>query len=141
MGDDAFWKGIRSYYQKYRNSNATVADFRREMEAAFGKDLTVFFDQWLFEPGTLKLNGTWRYDAAKKQIIVDLTQTQTDGRLFKMPIEVGIYYPGQTKPTIEKLQMDERSKSFTISTTAEPEKLVLDPNTWVLMDAELKKEN
>ncbi|MEJ0034143.1 MAG: M1 family metallopeptidase [Bacteroidota bacterium] len=53
MGDDKFWKGVRSYYRKYMNSNATTADFRREMEEASGLDLATFFDQWLYKPGKL----------------------------------------------------------------------------------------
>ncbi|MEI9921965.1 MAG: M1 family metallopeptidase [Bacteroidota bacterium] len=56
MGDDNFWKGIRSYYAKYMNSNATTADFRREMEQASGMDLEKFFDQLLYKPGKVRVD-------------------------------------------------------------------------------------
>lgn len=43
VGTDIFWKGIRAYYKKYKDSNATTEDFRREMEEASGQDLEAFF--------------------------------------------------------------------------------------------------
>lgn len=139
IGTEAFWKGIKIYYGKYRDSHATVADFRSVMEAVSGKDLSTFFDQWLFKPGTLKYNGSWRFDVTKKQVNIKLDQVQSDGSFFKMPIEIAIYYPGQAKPQIQTIQADARSNVFSINVTAEPEKVVLDPNIWILMDADFNK--
>jgi aminopeptidase N len=45
LGDELFWKGIRSYYARYFNGNATTADFIRVMEETSGRDLKQFFDQ------------------------------------------------------------------------------------------------
>ncbi|MGI8545325.1 MAG: M1 family metallopeptidase [Aridibacter sp.] len=139
VGTENFWKGIKIYYRKYRDSHATVADFRRVMEEVSGKDLSAFFDQWLYQTGTLKYKGNWRFDANKKQIIVNLDQAQTDGSFFKMPIEIAVYYPDQNKPQMETVQADAKSNVFSINVTAAPEKVVLDPNMWILMDADFKK--
>ncbi|MBK8811170.1 MAG: M1 family metallopeptidase [Acidobacteria bacterium] len=139
VGTDNFWKGIRSYYRKYRDSNATVDDFRREMGEASGKDLAGFFDQWLFKPGTLKYKGNWRYDVSKKQITVNLDQVQTDGSFFRIPVEIAVFYPGQNKPQIETVQANAKSNVFSINVKAEPENVILDPNMWILMDADFKK--
>ncbi len=140
VGTENFWKGIRIYHQKYRDSNATINDFRRVMEEASGKDLSGFFEQWLYKPGTLKYQGSWRFDGGKKQISINLDQVQNDGSLFKMPLEIGIYYSGQTKPQIERIQVNGKSNVFTIKVSKEPEKIILDPNLWILMDADFKKE-
>lgn len=137
VGTENFWKGIRNYYRKYRDSNATVEDFRREMEEASGKDLKDFFDQWLFKPGTLKYRGNWRF--ADGKVTVNLDQVQTDGSFFKMPVEIGVYYPGQAKPQIEVVNADARSNTFSFKVTGEPEKVTLDPNMWILMDSEFGK--
>ncbi|HNU08814.1 MAG TPA: M1 family metallopeptidase [Pyrinomonadaceae bacterium] len=137
VGTEDFWKGIRNYYRKYRDSNATVDDFRREMEEASGKDLKQFFEQWLFKPGTLKYSGEWKY--AGGNVTVKLDQVQTDGSLFKMPVEIAVYYPGQAKPQIEVVNAGSKSNTFSIKVSAEPEKVVLDPNTWLLMDADFRR--
>ncbi len=72
IGTEVFWKGIKSYYKKYKDVNATTDDFRREMEEVSGLDLKPFFQQWLYQPGTLKYKGTWRFDSKKKEVTMIL---------------------------------------------------------------------
>lgn len=139
VGTENFWKGIRAYYAKYQNKNATTDDFRFEMEKASGKDLKWFFEQWLYKPGTLKLEGTWTYDPALKLVKIDLDQVQNDGSEFRMPIQVAI----KTKDKIEEklILIDSKENQFGIQVDEEPEEIILDPNTWVLMDWKLEKGN
>lgn len=139
IGDDAFRRGIRAYYARHFNGNATTADFRRAMEEASGQELGWFFEQWLYKPGTLKVAGTWTYDAATKQVRVTLDQVQTDGSLFTVPIEIGVYAPGQPSPTMQRVQLTAKSNVFTISTPTEPQEVRLDPNLWVLMEATFER--
>ncbi|MFN3840978.1 MAG: M1 family aminopeptidase [Cyclobacteriaceae bacterium] len=139
VGNENFWKGIRSYYAKYMNSNATTADFRREMEEASGMDLKDFFEQWLYKPGALQINGTWRYNAGKKEVTINLEQVQKDGSLFKMPIQVALY-PAKGKPLLKTLQLNEKRNEFTIPSEFIPVNVVLDPGNWVLMDATMVKK-
>lgn len=141
VGTENFWKGIRAYYRQYRDSHATVADFRRVMEEVSGKDLSGFFEQWLYKPGTLKYKGNWSYDANTKQVTIKLDQVQTDGSLFKMPVQIAVYYSGQTKPQMQTVQADAKSNVFSINVSGEPEKVILDPEMWVLMDADFTKKD
>ena len=134
VGTENFWSGIQSYYRKYQNGSASTEDFRREMEEASGKDLSTFFQQWLYKGGTLAYAGNWQYDPIKKQVKIRLDQVQKDGSLFEMPLEIGIYFEGQDQPQIEVVEVKEKSTVFTINIDAEPENIRLDPNTWVLMD-------
>ena len=134
VGTENFWKGIRSYYQKYQNGHASTADFRREMEEASGKDLSVFFQQWLYKGGTLQYAGNWQYDAKKKQVRIAIDQVQKDGSFFEMPLELGIYFKGEEQPQLKTVDVKRKSNVFTIDVDNEPEEIKLDPNTWVLMD-------
>ena len=139
VGSEAFQRGIRTYYQRYFNGNATTADFRRAMEEASGRELGWFFEQWLYRPGTLKLAGRWTYDAGAKQVRIALDQVQTDGSLFTMPLEVAVYSRGQPVPAIHQVEVKARANVFTIDAPSEPEDVRLDPDHWVLMDATLEK--
>ncbi len=134
IGDEAFQRGIRTYYGEHFNANATTADFRRAMEEASGRELEWFFDQWLYKPGTLKLAGRWTYDAAAKQVRITLEQTQTDGSLFRMPLEVAIELNGQAVPTVRRVEINARTQVFTIDAPSEPVDVRLDPNLRVLME-------
>ena len=49
IGDVAFFRILRTYTEKYRNSNASTDDFIAIAQQVSGKDLKSFFDAWLFE--------------------------------------------------------------------------------------------
>jgi aminopeptidase N len=49
MGDDAFFTGLRSYFQKYGGGVASQEQFIAEMEQAYGKPLDEVFQKW-FQP-------------------------------------------------------------------------------------------
>lgn len=140
MGTEAFWAGIRSYYQRYQNANATTDDFRREMEAASGIDLRPFFQQWLYEPGALKIEASWGYNAGKKEVSLKVAQTQEDGSLFKMPLEIAIYGSEPNQKTIKSVKIESQKSKFDLPIDFEPTKIVLDPNTWILMQSDLEKK-
>ena len=127
IGDDAFWNGIRSYYEKYRNSNASSADLQKEMEAASGKDLSTFFEQWLYKAGQPMLEGSWAYNNGK--ITINLEQTQQTP-LFSVPLEVRVVWGDRN--TTEVLQISEKQHTFVIDSASAPSQVVFDPNTWLL---------
>ncbi len=98
LGTTTFWDGIRLYYSRFRNSNATNVDLRHAMEDACaanpdcpedGRDLSWYFPEWLERGGILQLDGSWHYDSAGKTLHVTLDQTQTQG-LYRMPIAIGV---------------------------------------------------
>ena len=140
LGTEIFWKGIRVYYNKYKDLNVRTSDFKRIMENVSKKDLSVFFDQWLYKPGIFKLKGNWKYDKKKSQLIVDLKQNQNDGSLFQMPIEIEIIYENDIKQ-IELIQIKTKSNLFAIDVDKEPKNVIIDPNYWVLMNKDFKKKN
>jgi aminopeptidase N len=47
MGDDAFFAGLRLYFQRYGGGSASDAQFQAVMEEAAGKSLSAFFAQWI----------------------------------------------------------------------------------------------
>jgi len=139
LGTETFWKGIRIYYNKYRDLNVTTDDFKRVMESVSNKDLSLFFEQWLYKPGIFKLNGSWEYDKNKNQVIIDLQQVQADGSLFVMPIEIGIVYKDNIAQ-IKLIEIKTKSNYFVIDLDEEPKNVILDPNYWVLMNKDFEKK-
>ena len=138
IGTDKFWSGIREYYRRYRDQNASTDDFRQVMEGAAGVPLTWFFDQWLKRPGMPSLKGEWRYDAGAKQVLIELTQTQ-DAAAYRLPLEIAVT-GASGQPRIERIELAERTGRFSVAAATEPASVTLDPNTWVLTEsAELVK--
>jgi aminopeptidase N len=139
IGTEKFWAGIREYYRRYRDGNASTADFRKVMEEVSGEDLGWFFQQWMYRAGSPVVEGGWKYDAASRKIVIDLQQTQA-GEPYRMPVEVGITAPGARQVRIEKIQMTARQQRFEIAADAEPSVVELDPNTWMLAEFQFGKK-
>ncbi len=141
IGDEAFWSGIQDYYARFQGKNATTDDLRRAMEEASGRDLSEFFAQWLYQGGALEYEGGWSYDARTRTLEVELNQVQGGGYSFKMPVQLAIYSADENDPRVELLQVNDMTNRFTISVDREPDSVVLDPDTWVLMDADFERRN
>ena len=86
ISDSAFFRGLRTYYQTYRDSNATSEDFQRVIEKEARADLGWFFHQWLHQPGYPQLDVNWRYDVGARRAFVGITQSQKAAwGLFRLP--------------------------------------------------------
>ncbi|NNV55429.1 M1 family metallopeptidase [Limnovirga soli] len=140
VGDANFQKGIRSYYAKFYNANATTDDFRIAMEKASGKDLKIFFKQWLYQPINPIINCTWQYDAANKKITIQLEQTQQGDIVFNLPVEIGFYKLGSATPTILKMNLTKKQQVQTFTVSGAPDKLELDPNNILLSTNTISKK-
>lgn len=132
MGEENFKKGIQSYYKKYFNANATTDDFRLEMEKFAGKDLKVFFKQWLYQPIHPKIETNWSFDPKLKKITFNLTQL-TDFT-FDLPIEIGYYSKNSTHPMILKLQLNKKQLTQSFFIKEVPEKIEMDPKNILLSE-------
>lgn len=120
LGDEAFWKGIRSYCAKYKNSNANTEDFRKIMEEASGQNLQQFFKQWLYTPGTPDLSVGWNYDPAKKTVDIIIVQNQKS--LFNFPVEVSV------NNKLLVINAKNRLTHFEIPLSGKPKSVIFDPN-------------
>jgi len=137
VGADKFRDGMREYYRRFRDTNASTADLQRVLEETTGQDLDWFFAQWLRRGGSPRLEGTWTYDAASKRVIVEVAQKQP-GDLFRLPLQIGISLPGAAT-TLSNDNLTGLTARFEISCEKEPEAVTLDPGTQLLIDAHLTK--
>ena len=134
VGDINFWKGIRQYYATYRNSNALTADLQRIMEEVSGRDLSVFFKQWLYQAGHPKISTTWHYESKDKSIVFEVTQSQRE--LFQFPLEIGLIGKDGGKE-LRTIQVSAKSQKIVIPSASIPVNVVLDPETWLLFEGSI----
>ncbi|AKD57687.1 M1 family metallopeptidase [Spirosoma radiotolerans] len=136
LGDDLFWKGIRAYYEKFRNANAQTSDLQAVMESVSGKKLGPFFQQWLHQPGYPEIVWGSSYDAAKKALVIDVRQAQRSGSLFVVPLTFSIRGAnGRETSRTARLTMTGQTQTFTVPLAAKPASVVIDPDNTVLMRA------
>jgi aminopeptidase N len=131
IGADVFWTGIREYYRRYRDRNASSDDLRQVMEQVSGRDLRWFFAQWLNRGGNPRVEGSWRYDAVRKRVDITLKQTHA-GDPFRLNLDVGIDTSEGSRT--ERLQFDRAIQTLSVQADTAPASVTLDPDTWTLAD-------
>ncbi|MFD2673804.1 M1 family metallopeptidase [Gulosibacter bifidus] len=62
LGDDVFHKVIRGYVQDHLGESLNGAEFIAYAEEVSGKDLTEFFDEWIYQPGKPAWPSTYDYN-------------------------------------------------------------------------------
>ncbi len=140
VGDETFFKGIRKYYNKFKNGVALTSDLQNVMEDVSGLDLSNFFEQWIFTPGHPEFTGDWKYDKRSNTITVNIKQVQDTGVTFKTPLEIGIYTEDNSSGNIERVDLDSKDGVFQFKLESKPVKVVLDPGTWLLMKCDFKEK-
>lgn len=98
LGDEAFFRGLRSFYLAHREGNATTEDLKAALEKSSGKNLRTFFARWIYGSGhpvyewssqaTVMRNGA-------NSVTITLKQTQA-GAPFLDPVPVTITSEGKT---------------------------------------------
>ncbi len=137
VGDGTFWKGMRTYYQRFRDRNASTADFAAIMEEVSGRSLGWFFDQWLRRPGVPELQIGWEFDAATSAVGMDVRQT---GRtIYRLPLEVeAVLEDGRA--VRGRVDIEGERTTASLPLTGRPERLRIDPDGWLLMRYAVEEE-
>ena len=140
IGEQNFQKGIKSYYKKFYNANATTDEFRMEMEKAAGLDLKVFFKQWLYQPVNPKIDAIWTYDATSHKININLTQSQLTNFNFDIPIEIGYFTKDSKTPLLLKMNLNKKQLSQSFNVKGVPENIEVDPRNVLLSSNTITKK-
>ncbi len=78
LGDDAFFAGLSDYLKTNEYGTGEAHQLRLSLEKVSGKDLNWFFNQWYFGKGYPKLEIKSTFDPMKKQVTVNVAQTQEE---------------------------------------------------------------
>jgi len=130
IGDELFLKCLKTFYEKYRYSNAVTGDFQDLVESISGKNLNQFFEQWLRKPGYPDLNIVWYQK--KNKVLVKIEQLQKDP-VFDFPLELGIIRTDSTMNT-ETVHVDRTTETFSLPAQGKIINLVPDPEVWLLFE-------
>ncbi|MCC6236041.1 MAG: HEAT repeat domain-containing protein [Dehalococcoidia bacterium] len=134
LGEEAWWAAIRHYVQAHRGRDVVTHDFQRAIEAATGRNVDWFFNQWVWRGGHPEFKASYAWDAANRLATITLSQQQrADDALtsvYRVPLEiVAMTSRGLQRFTV---QVTEASHSFVLPLDAEPRWVAIDPAYRVL---------
>ena len=127
IGRENFTRGLRELYRTRKFKRVSWQDIEDIFSRVSGKDLALFFDQWLQRTDIPKLR------------IARISVSQKNGRSItrfhliqenKVPysLQVKVVVRGLTETTTTTLKTDQLDREFSLSTDSLPSLLVLDPD-------------
>jgi len=87
IGDDAFFRGLRIFYADRKYNKAGTDDLIATMEKASGRDLSKFFDAWIFGSNIPEARFSYRVEG--NTLVLRLEQTGTP---MEFPVTVRLTY-------------------------------------------------
>jgi aminopeptidase N len=133
IGDEAFFKGLRDYYNSHRDANATTEDLRSALEKSSGGNLKQFFGRWIYGKGhpIYQLGSGSMERHAGAFLLVELKQLQ-DGEVFLDPVPIEFTVNGQKK--IETIYPKDKLTRVSIRLNANPTSVEIDPKGTLLKE-------
>lgn len=128
VGDSVFQNIIRTYYNQYKGGNAETRDFEAVAEKVSGKELTWFFDQWLYQQGIPKLYI--RKEVSDKGSWFVLEQRQKN--LYNLVIPL-ILKTNSRKETKAKIKLT-KSATVIFASNDKNAQIIIDPDMLLLFE-------
>lgn len=134
LGDSLFFSSIKKYTSNpdLRYKNITTNEFVRLMNDYSGKDLTWFFDEWLYRPNHPVYENRYevKKDGDEWKVVFNVKQTQNED-FFKMPVEFQVYFSKENK--IVRFDNDINNQTFEAKFKDKPIQVVFDPNNEIIL--------
>ncbi len=91
VGDEAFFRGVRRLYFRFRFERAATSDVREAFERESGLDLARFFDTWIGGSGTPRVAFGWSRPAGSPsdEAVVRIEQR---GKESEFPVTLTVQY-------------------------------------------------
>lgn len=124
VGDDAFFASLNKYLTDNKFSNGSAIKLKLAFEAVTGKDLNWFFNQWYFGNGHPYVRIQQKYIADQQKVLVTIQQTQTQEKIFTLPIGIDVYVQG--KRNHYKVWSKNRVDSFYFPAEVAPDNVNVD---------------
>jgi aminopeptidase N len=134
IGDSAFFNLLRTFFNEFKYSSASVHDFKNICESISQKDLTKFFDQWVFT-GNDQIIIDYSYTVTEQNqnhiLSINFEQVQTNYSEYHFPVEFIIIYTDGTEE-LRSSYINSQNQIFQFELTKKPENIIMDPFDWLL---------
>ncbi len=136
LGEPLFLAGVARYLAAGVAAGGLVDthDLQRAMEAASGRSLGAFFDQWVRSAGHPVLDVRVRDDAAAGKVRVRVVQKQP--QLFDFPLSIRVTGSGAQSET-HRVHIREKTQTVILPRAARPTRVEVDPDGDLLAEMKL----
>jgi aminopeptidase N len=129
VGDSAFFKSLNLYLTTNKFKSAEAQQLRLAFEEVTGQDLNWFWNQWYYGSGQPDLNISYDYNDNKARVIIE--QTQSTGKIFKLPVTIDVYNGGASKKRY-KVWVENKIDTFYFASDKKPSLINVDADKVLL---------
>lgn len=133
LGEATFWACMKAYSidTKIQYNYTSTADVKRVFENVSGRNLTAFFNQWVYGQGWPTYKLQW-YTNANGYINIRINQSQSHSSVsfFEMPVRV--QFKNATQDSTITLNIQQQGQLFATRLNFVPDTVLIDPKMWIL---------
>lgn len=126
VGDDTFKSILLTFYNRYKFRNASTQDFIDVATEVSAMDLSKFFHQWFYVPGTPSVDYYWKSNKGK--VIIDFRQKTTYTYRFEVDVQIK-HEDGRVE--MKRVSISEKNQRIEFD-SEEPIELIVDPLNVIL---------
>jgi len=136
LGETDFWQMWPAYADSFKYGNANTPDFQRICEQVSGQGMDWFFQEWVYDLGYPHYEYGWRsvdLGSNQYQLDVQVRQVQTQGPIFRMPLEFRFTAPPSVDTILSGLDsLEFQEFRFIVNLAQAPTTLNFDPDNWII---------
>ncbi len=134
LGDATFFTAVHNYINDpgLAYGYVTTANLKSHLEAASGKDLTYFFDQWFTGQGYPSYQVEWYPMGNTVQVKLSQTQSHASVNFFQLPVPLLFRNANTNQQKLVVLNNTSSGQFFTDNLGFEATEVVFDPDVWLI---------
>jgi aminopeptidase N len=133
LGDSLFWAAMQTYTTSHALGSVVTTDFQRDFQRASRRDLTSFFDQWVYGAGFPVFRISHAYDSATTVLTLTAQQVQPRDTLtgfFDADVDVEVLT--DVGPVRGTVPVRGETAELRISLSSPPRAIRWDKGGWLL---------
>lgn len=135
LGDEPFFRAIRQYLEdpRLRYGFSSHQQWVHHLEAAAGRQLTWFFDDWYYGEGYPVYSALFGMTGQDTLLLrLDQETSHPSVGFFELPVSVRLYNPGKSDSLDVRLEPTFSGQLFTLRVPFEVAEIAIDPDLWLL---------
>ena len=144
VGDENFFAILRQYFKQYKYGNASTADFKSVCEKISEKNLSYFFNQWVYNgEGIIEAEAGWSVKNADKKFLTTITikQLQNGYDIYKFPLDIKLFSQKSGQSIVSKVRIEGKEVVLNLESEFKPDGVQIDPDGWLLAKFNVNEEN
>ena len=134
LGDATFFTAVHNYINDpaLAYGYVTTANLKNHLEAASGKDLTYFFNQWFTGEGYPSYQVEWFPSGNTVQVKLSQTQSHASVSLFQLPVPLLFRNANTNQEKLVVFNNTLNGEFFADNLGFEATEVIFDPDVWLI---------